>query len=186
MFTKKEIFTIPNILSYFRIALVPIFIYVYFHAESQQDHFLSAGILVLSSLSDLLDGLIARKFDMITDLGKLIDPIADKLTQLVVALALMSTYHLYTLLVFIILVKDGMLLFIGYYIYRKTGRHINQAQLPGKIATALFFVVSIALIAFYLPNTAIANIMITLTSIFMVIAMLYYAIELYHVYQGIV
>ncbi|MCD7894757.1 MAG: CDP-alcohol phosphatidyltransferase family protein [Erysipelotrichaceae bacterium] len=90
MFTKKEIFSIPNILSYFRIVLVPVFIYVYFHAESQQDHLLSAGILILSSLSDLFDGMIARRFDMITELGKLIDPIADKLTQLVVAIALMS------------------------------------------------------------------------------------------------
>jgi len=185
MFTKKEIFSIPNLLSYFRIAQVPVFLYVYFHAESQQDHFLSVGILILSSLSDLFDGLIARKFDMITELGKLIDPIADKLTQLTVALALMSTYHMYAFLVFIIFMKDGMLLFVGYYIYRKTGRHINQAQLPGKIATALFFVVSIALIAFYLPGTAIANIMISITAIFMVIAMVYYAIELYHVYQGV-
>lgn len=58
--------------------------------------------------------------------------------------------------------------------------------MPGKIATALFFVVSIILIAFYLPSSAISNIMITITSIFMFIALVYYAIELYHVYNGIV
>ena len=96
MFTKKEIFSIPNILCYFRIGLVPIFLYTYFTAEGSEGHMISAGILILSSLSDFFDGFIARKYDMITELGKLIDPVADKLTQFVVACTLMYTCLLYT------------------------------------------------------------------------------------------
>ena len=89
MFTKKEIFSIPNILCYFRILLVPVFLWAYFDLQSDKGHLVAAGVLVLSSLSDFLDGFIARKCHMITELGKLIDPVADKLTQFVVACTLM-------------------------------------------------------------------------------------------------
>lgn len=183
MFTKKEIFSIPNILCYFRILLVPVFLYTYFHAETQQGHMAAAGILILSSLSDFFDGLIARKCHMITELGKLIDPVADKLTQFVVACTLMYTYRPYIWLVIIILLKDGMLLFGGYYVYRKKGKHLAQAEMPGKIATAVFFVVSIVLVAFYIPHTMISSVLIYSTLVLMIIAMIYYGRGLYSLYH---
>lgn len=183
MFTKREVLSIPNILCYFRIALVPVFVYVYFHAETSEEHMLSAGVLLLSSLSDFFDGFIARKFNQITELGKLIDPVADKLTQFVVACVLMYTYPSYILLVAVILLKDGMLLFVGYYIYKKTGKHLNQAEMPGKIATAVFFVVSIILIAFHIPGTWLAAILIDITVALMIIAMIHYGTGLYHLYK---
>lgn len=182
MFTKKEIFSIPNIMCYFRILLVPVFIYVYFTAETGGEHFLSAFILILSSISDFLDGYVARKYDMVTELGKLIDPVADKLTQFVVACTLMYTYPAYIWLVAVIVVKDGMLLIVGWYIYKKKGKHLAQAEMPGKIATAVFFVVSILLIAFYIPHTFIASIMIYATVVLMFLAMIYYGYGLYHLY----
>lgn len=119
---------------------------------------------------------------MITELGKLIDPVADKLTQFVVACSLMYTYPAYAWLVAIIVVKDGMLLFVGMYIYRKKGKHLAQAELPGKVATAVFFVVSIILIAFYIPGTMISTVMIYSTLILMIIAMVYYGQGLYSLY----
>lgn len=183
MLTKKEIFSIPNILCYLRILLVPIFLYTYFHVQTRESHFLAAGILVISSISDFLDGFIARKFDMITELGKLIDPVADKLTQFVVACTLMYTYPAYAWLVAIIVLKDGMLLFVGYYIYRKKDKHLAQAEMPGKIATAVFFVVSIVLVAFYIPNTLLSAILIYATLILMIVAMIYYGQGLYHLYK---
>ncbi len=183
MLTKKEIFSIPNILCYFRIALVPLFLYVYFNAEINGGHFLSALILILSSLSDFFDGFIARKYHMITELGKLIDPVADKLTQFVVAFTLTYTYPAYAILVAVIVLKDGMLLFVGWYIYHKKKKHLAQAEMPGKIATAVFFVVSILLIAFYIPESIIANVMIYSTVILMIFAMIYYGKGLYHLYN---
>lgn len=183
MFNKKEVFSIPNILCYFRILLVPVFLYVYFHAETREDHLLSAGILVLSSLSDFLDGYIARTYHMITELGKLIDPVADKLTQFVVACTLAYTYPAYIYLIAVIVLKDGMLLFVGWYILRKTGRHLDQAKMPGKVATAVFFIVSILLIAFHIPGTWIADVMIYTTVILMIIAMVYYGRGLYDLYK---
>ena len=183
MFTKKEIFSIPNILCYFRILLVPVFLWAYFDLQSDKGHFVAAGILVLSSLSDFLDGFIARKYHMITELGKLIDPVADKLTQFVVACMLMYTYPAYAWLVAIIILKDGMLLFVGYYIYRKKDKHLAQAEMPGKVATAVFFVVSIILVAFHIPGTMISSILIYSTLILMIIAMIYYGRDLYRLYR---
>ena len=174
MFTKKEIFSIPNILCYFRILLLPVFLWAYFDLQSDKGHLVAAGVLVLSSLSDFLDGFIARKYHMITELGKLIDPVADKLTQFVVACTLMYTYPAYALLVAIIVLKDGMLLFVGYYIYRKKDKHLSQAQMPGKVATAVFFVVSIILVAFYIPRTLLSSVLIYSTLVLMIIAMIYY------------
>ncbi len=178
MFTKKEIFSIPNILCYFRILLVPVFLYTYFYSDVQQRHLLSATVLLVSSLTDFLDGYIARKYNMITELGKLIDPVADKLTQFVVACTLMYAYPAYILLVIIIVLKDGMLLLVGMYIYKKKHIHLAQAEMPGKIATAVFFVVSIMLIAFIVPGI-LANMMICVTVILMIIAMIYYGKGLY-------
>ena len=183
MFTKKEIFSIPYILCYFRILLVPVFLWAYFDLQSDEGHFVAAIILVLSSLSDFFDGFIARKCHMITELGKLIDPVADKLTQFVVACTLMYTYPAYAWLVAIIVLKDGMLLFVGYYIYRKKDKHLSQAQMPGKVATAVFFIVSIILVAFYIPGTMISSILIYSTLILMIIAMIYYGHGLYRLYR---
>lgn len=182
MFTKKEIFSIPNILCYFRILLVPVFLYTYFTAESTSGHILSASVLIISSMSDFLDGYIARKYNMITELGKLIDPVADKLTQFVVACTLMYTYPAFGWLVAIIVLKDGMLLFVGYFIYKKTGKHLEQAEMPGKIATAFFFMISILLVAFYIPGTFVANVMIYSNVGLMILAMFYYSRGLYILY----
>lgn len=179
MFTKKEVLSIPNILCYCRIALVPVFFYIFFYVETGNRHFLSAMILMVSSFTDFLDGFIARKYNMITELGKLIDPVADKLTQFVVACTLVYTYPAYLWLVVIIVLKDGMLLFVGWYIYKKKAVHLAQAEMPGKIATAVFFVVSIVLVAFHIPNTVIANAMIYFTVFLMFIAMIYYGKGLY-------
>ena len=180
--SKKELLSIPNIICYFRMLLVPIFMYVYLTAKTEGDYLMSAGILTVSGISDFLDGYIARKYNMITDWGKLIDPIADKLTQFVCACLLVYTYPAYWVLLIIIVVKDVMLAVAGMYIYKKTGRRMDGAQLPGKIATAVFFVVSISLIAFHIPGTLISRVMIIVTAFLMFTAMVYYAKDLYQLY----
>lgn len=184
MFSKKELFSIPNILCYFRILLVPVFVYTYFCSGLDNRHMVATAVLIVSSLSDFLDGYIARKYDMVTEFGKLIDPVADKLTQFAVACVLMYTYPSYILLVIIIILKDGMLLFVGYFIYKKTGSHLAQAELPGKIATAVFFVVSIVLVAFHIPNSMLSTVLIYITFALMCIAMFYYGKGLYDLYQS--
>lgn len=181
MIDKKEIFSIPNILCYLRILLVPIFVYTFFIFE-KDTHYISVVILTVSSITDFLDGYIARKYNMITELGKFIDPVADKLTQITVAIALIYKYPLYLWLAVIIFVKDLMLAIVGLVLLKKNGKHIDGAGMPGKIATCVFFIVSIVLLAVHV-EIAIANILIYITIFLMFIAMVYYGRSLYKMFK---
>ena len=85
---KKEILTIPNLLSLFRLVLIPVYVVIYLNAQELADYFLAAGILAVSCLTDMIDGKIARRFNMISNLGKILDPIADKTTQFTLLICL--------------------------------------------------------------------------------------------------
>lgn len=174
---KTNFFNIPNCLCYFRIFLIPIFLLVYFYAEFKYHYLVAALILVLSGLSDFLDGFIARKFNMITDFGKLIDPIADKLTQFTIAITLLFSYPLAWILLIIIVIKDGMLGLVGLYLF-DYGLKIKGASWWGKIATAYFYVVVILLIGLHIPNTFASQVMIFSSSALMFLSFILYAKEL--------
>lgn len=109
-FSTKEVFSIPNLMGYFRILLIPLFCYLYIAKEA----YLWASIVVLvSSLTDLFDGLIARKFHMITQLGKALDPIADKLTHAALAICLAIRYPYMWWLIGLMIVKEGYMGIMG-------------------------------------------------------------------------
>jgi cardiolipin synthase len=86
---KKEIFTIPNMLSLFRLLLIPLYVSIYLNARDATDYYLAAGILAVSCLTDLIDEQIARRFNMISTIGKVLDPFADKLTQAALLLCIL-------------------------------------------------------------------------------------------------
>ena len=90
---KKEIFTIPNLLSLFRWVLIPVYVAIYLNAENDADYYLAAGILTVSCLTDLIDGKIARHFNMISTFGKFLDPLADKATQFTLIICLSVKYR---------------------------------------------------------------------------------------------
>ena len=79
---------IPNQLSLLRILLIPVFAVLYLCGGKQPYYLLSAVVLLLSGLTDVLDGYIARRFHMTSELGKILDPLADKLTQITVLICL--------------------------------------------------------------------------------------------------
>ena len=87
----KNCITIPNMLSVFRLILIPFFVYAYC---VEQNFWKTAALLALSGISDTADGYIARRFNMVSDLGKIIDPVADKLTQAAMLLCLLTRYPL--------------------------------------------------------------------------------------------
>ena len=89
---RSQIYTIPNMLSLLRLALIPVYCTVYLRAQTHTDHFIAATILAVSCLTDLIDGQIARRFQMISTLGKILDPLADKLTQLALLVCLSTKY----------------------------------------------------------------------------------------------
>ena len=177
MKNKKVLFNIPNCLCFFRILLIPLFLYVYFVADFKNRYLVAVFVLVISGISDFLDGFIARKFNMVTDFGKFIDPVADKLTQFVVAITLLFSYPLAWVLLIVIILKDLMLAIVGLYLY-DYGLKITGASWWGKIATAYFYVIVIVLIGLHIPNTVISFVLIITGSVLMLLSFILYAKEL--------
>ncbi len=142
---KKEIFTIPNILSMFRLLLIPLYVSIYLNARQEADYYLAAAILAVSCLTDLIDGQIARRFHMISTVGKVLDPFADKVTQFTLVVCLAIKYPVLWILVALILVKELFQLIAGILNFRK-GRMLKGAQLTGKICTSVLFISLIVLV----------------------------------------
>ena len=159
MKNKKVLFNIPNCLCFFRILLIPLFLYVYFVADFKNRYLVAAFVLVIS------------------DFGKFIDPVADKLTQFVVAITLLFSYPLAWVLLIIIILKDLMLAIVGLYLY-DYGLKITGASWWGKIATAYFYVIVIVLIGLHIPNTVISFVLIITGSVLMLLSFILYAKEL--------
>lgn len=138
---KKEIFSVPNVLSMIRLALIPLYIAIYLNATSNVHYYISAGILAVSCLTDLIDGQIARRFNMITMVGKVLDPLADKLTQfsLILCLAIRRNIPILWALIILFVTKELFQLIAGSLILRK-GKILAGAVLPGKICTAMLFI----------------------------------------------
>lgn len=110
---KKDIFSIPNILSFVRILLIPIFVWLYVTAGTSGEYYLAAAVVVASGITDFLDGQIARRCNMITEFGKFLDPLADKLTQGTLFLCIAINYPLMWILLAIWLLKDGFMAIMG-------------------------------------------------------------------------
>lgn len=160
MNARKEIFTIPNILSMIRIALIIAVVVVFFLPFD--NHYLIAGILlIVSGVTDILDGFIARTFNMITPLGKALDPFADKLTQFAVLICL-ATFNLLILIPFCILVvRDTFMFFTGVSIFKKTHETFS-AKWYGKIATLYTYTLMCAMLVFKTQLDEIQWLLITL------------------------
>lgn len=148
---KKEIWTIPNLLSLFRLTLIPVYLNLYVNARSDQDYTLSAVILGVSCMTDLADGKIARKFNMISNVGKVLDPLADKLTQLGLLICLYGRSRLLRFLLVIFLIKEFWQLFVMIAAMRR-GKALNGALMSGKVSTTVLFL-GLGLI-FLFPNMA--------------------------------
>lgn len=133
---RAEAFSIPNILSYFRLLLIPLFIVLYV-----QEDFTEALItLAASGLSDILDGRIARKYDMVTNLGKVLDPVADKLTQCAMMLCVAMRYPAMWWLLGLHVVKEAVMLIMGWYVLKRTDT-VNSAIWAGKLCTGVIYAV---------------------------------------------
>lgn len=157
--SSKKIVTIPNVLSLFRLILAVVFLVIYLNAKDQKGYYIAFGILVLSAVTDVVDGKIARHFHMVSDLGKILDPFADKLTQGFVMLALVSRYPAMVIEVGIFVMKEAYMSFMGLKVISTTGEN-NGALWFGKLNTVILYGTSMILILFYDIPVVLANIMI--------------------------
>lgn len=144
--------TVPNVLSLIRIALIPVFVVLYLISseEWKTPLYWSFGVLVLSGITDSVDGIIARKCNQITELGKLLDPVADKMTQVAVLVCLAIRYGRVMFPLMVIVVLKELAQVIGGLILLKRGAQVRGASWYGKVSTFVFYGV-MALIVL-LPN----------------------------------
>lgn len=171
---KKDILTIPNLLSLFRLLLIPVYIMIYLNADSNSDYFIAASILAVSCLTDLVDGKIARHFNMISNIGKILDPLADKATQFALILCLTVKHPILLILVGLFVVKESFQLIQGFMILRK-GQILSGALLSGKISTTVLFISLILMVMFPEMNNAMIYILTGIDCIFLLISFVGYA-----------
>ncbi len=173
---KNQNWTIPNLLSVLRILVIAPFAYFFLHEQLLW----AVVMLAFSGLSDLFDGMIARKFNQITELGKMLDPLADKLTQGTIAVC-MAVKHpmLIPILAIFVLKELGML--IGGCILLKKKKRPCAAKWYGKVATFLFYISAVVIVmmqgVFHLYTTTatvISYVLLGITAAFMIYAMVRY------------
>lgn len=169
---KDQVLTIPNMLSVFRLALIPVILWLYCKKQAYK---WAVGTIVLSGVTDVIDGFIARKWNMVSDFGKILDPIADKLTQGAVLLCLTMKHKLMILLIVLFVIKEVCMLLMGYMAIRKKDS-VNSAKWHGKVNTVLLYATMILLILFPgMPQWG-ANTLISCCIVFMMSSFASYAL----------
>lgn len=171
--SRKDIFTIPNLLSMLRIILVPVFVYLYCF---QKAYAACMVVLAVSCLSDALDGWIARRFNMITDLGKAIDPIADKLTQGSLAICLADRFPLIWVLLILLIIKEVATALPRLIIIHKTNQ-VLPAAWHGKITTILLDSVMFLHVFWMNIPGGLSNFLVIACMVMMFVSMILYGIE---------
>ncbi len=142
IFNKKDILTIPNLLSLFRLLMIPVIVWLY---VKEKNYYAAAAMVLISGATDIADGIIARKFNMISDFGKILDPMADKLTQGALIICLSFKYPKMIWLVVLLGVKEFIMALLG-YITIKSKDSVNSAKWYGKVGTFVLFVSMILMI----------------------------------------
>ena len=170
-FTRSDVFTIPNLLSFFRLLLIPVIVTLYLRCRNYRA---AALVVALSGLTDIADGKIARNFKLVSDVGKILDPVADKLTQAAMILCLLSRYSQIWFLLILFAVKEILQAVFGYITLRATNQ-VNGARWYGKVSTVTIYAVMILL--FLLPELplAVVNGLIALCGGVLLLALLLYA-----------
>lgn len=153
----KRVFTIPNMITMLRIALIPVFTVLFLKGQLLA----MIAVLFVSGMSDMVDGKIARRYNMISDMGKWLDPTADKLTQITLAVLLFwgfyssenGTMRSFSWAFLIFLVKELLMLAVALVMLILKKRPA-AAEIYGKVATVVFYLV-IALIFVAGPDVSL-------------------------------
>ena len=136
---KNKVITIPNMLSITRIALIPLFVWLY---AVKHLHTAAGIVFIISGITDIVDGFIARRFQMISDIGKVLDPVADKLTQVAMLICLLLRFPLMLIPFGLLIIKEIYMAISGVLVIQRTGQ-VLSADWPGKSATALLYAMMI-------------------------------------------
>lgn len=162
---------IPNWLSILRLILIPVFIIIYF-SDIQFSGAIAAAVLVFSGITDVSDGIIARKFNLTSAIGKILDPLADKLTQATICVCLVISNAAPRWILYILIAKEFIMIIVGAEFIRK-GKELMSSKWFGKLGTVLFYAVMVLIIAVK-PPMSIVIIMLSVVLAFMVFSFIMY------------
>ena len=170
---KNKILTIPNVLSFFRLCLIPIIVWLYI---SKEDYFWTLMALLLSGLTDVVDGIIARKCNMISDFGKAFDPIADKLTQAAVLCCLVVRFNYMMIPLGMLVIKEVVTGITALISIKKT-EQVEGAVWHGKLTTVvLYLMMAVHLVWFNIPTT-VSLIMVGVCIGIMIMSFIMYSVR---------
>jgi cardiolipin synthase len=172
----KEYFTgcltIPNLLSLIRIALIPVFAVLF----NDGNYLWAVIVLAISGLTDFFDGKIARKFNQISAMGKLLDPIADKLSQITIAIMFYLTFRnssdetvkTFSWIFLVFLIKEAVMVVVAAGMIA-FGLKPVAAEMPGKIATFAFYTIMCVIMAFGPDIGILGNVFILPASVMLIL-----------------
>ena len=173
--SRKQIFTIPNFLSFLRLCMIPLIIWLYC---AQKNYVLTAVVLVLSGLTDTIDGYIARRFNMVTDLGKALDPIADKLTQASVMFCLLTRFQMMLVPLLLLIFKEVCNGIMSLFVIKKTGK-VCGADWHGKVCTWLLYAMMFLHIVWFDISRQWSTALISICVIMMTVSFALYMVRNY-------
>ncbi|MBO7196489.1 MAG: CDP-alcohol phosphatidyltransferase family protein [Clostridia bacterium] len=167
---KNKILTLPNILSILRVCLIPIIVWLYVDVEN---YAMAGVIVIISGITDILDGIIARRFNMTSNLGKVLDPIADKATQIVVSLLLIVRFPMMIFPLLLGIIKETFMASSGYMIVKRRGIVLGACW-HGKMATVTLTLTMILHLIWHNITAPISTVSITISSIFIFLSLILY------------
>ncbi|MDD4211538.1 MAG: CDP-alcohol phosphatidyltransferase family protein [Clostridia bacterium] len=170
MKNSNKIFTVPNILTLLRLFLVPIFVVTFFYVNEM----LALAIFVIAGLTDILDGYIARRFNSISNLGKVLDPLADKTLRLS-TIAVFVVANILPLWVLIVMVSfDALLIITSAVLFKKN--YVVSSNVFGKLA-GFFNMFALTLCFFYSYIAPAHLIFIYISVVLVFISIITYALK---------
>ena len=175
---KKDVFTIPNMLSLFRLVLIPVYVIIYLNASEPVHYTIAAAILGVSCLTDLIDGKIARHFNQISTIGKFLDPVADKATQFTLTVCLAIRHPILWNLAVLFVIKEGFQLIAGIVQFRK-GKMLKGALITGKVCTTVLFISLIVMVLIPDMSATAVRLITWVDGGFMLVAFAHYALTYY-------
>lgn len=170
LFKKEEILTIPNLLSLVRLLLIVPIVWLY---VGRHQYVGAVLVILLSGATDILDGYIARHYHMVSDLGKILDPLADKLTQFAMILCLYSRYPGIRYLLGLFVLKELIMAFCGWLAIHKKDS-VNSSQWFGKAATVTLYATMTVLFLVPEISQSVANFLFLLCGGMSVLALVKY------------
>ena len=169
----NRVVTIPNLLSLLRLLMIPLFVWLYC---ARGAYYWTGVVLLLSGLTDIVDGFIARHFHMISNLGKILDPVADKLTQVAMLFCLITRFPLMLLPLVLMVLKELYMAVSGLIVIHRTSQ-VYGANWHGKVNTFLLYAMMILHVFWYDIPAAVSNLTIAACVVMMVVSLALYGVR---------